>query len=67
MKTNHTAARSTQRGFISAKTAIVLAVIVGTAGLLTYEWHHAHPAKQHHSAVQAHHAHKHKTKTTASN
>jgi len=64
MKTHHTPARSARRGFISAKAAIVLAIITGSAGLLAYEWHNAHPDKQHHSA---HHPRKHDTKSTASN
>jgi hypothetical protein len=47
------------RGFISAKAAIALAIITAGAGVLAYEWHHAHPAKPHHGSVSAHHHHKH--------
>ena len=55
------------RGFISAKAAIALAIITAGAGVLAYEWHHAHPAKPHHGSVSAHHRHKRgdETKTSA--
>ena len=55
------------RGFISAKAAIVLAIITAGMGVLAYEWHHARPAKPHHGSVSAHHHHKHgdESKTSA--
>ena len=53
------------RGFISAKAAIVLAIITGGAGVLAYEWHNAHLAKSHQGSLSAHHHHKHETKSSA--
>jgi hypothetical protein len=58
------------RGFVSAKVALVLAVIVGGTGFLVYEWNHAHaPAKQHHIAIStgSHHHHKKDGKTKLAN
>jgi hypothetical protein len=51
-------------GFISAKAAIVLAVITGAGGMLTYEWHHAHSAKGHYARSATHHK-RHGAKTDA--
>ena len=42
--------RSGLRGFISAKAGIVLAVLIGGATMLAYEWHNAHPGKSGHHA-----------------
>ena len=53
------------RGFISAKAAIVLAIITGGAGILAYEWHHAHPAKSQHGSASVHHHNKRETKNSA--
>jgi len=55
------------RGFISAKAAIALTILTAGAGVLAYEWHHAHPAKPHHGSASVHHHHKHgdETKTSA--
>ena len=64
MKSNRTTNGSARRGFISTQAAIVLAVVTGSAGLLAYEWHHAHPPKTHHSSAGGNHHHK---KATATN
>jgi hypothetical protein len=50
--------------FISAKLAIVLAVIAVGCGLLAYEWNRADSAKTHHTSAHHHHrdAHAHATK-----
>jgi hypothetical protein len=53
------------QAFISTQLAIVLAVIVGGAGILAYEWHAAHPPKHHNGASLGHHHHKHRTNTAA--
>jgi CheY-like chemotaxis protein len=47
--------RTALRAFISAKLAIVLAVIAVGGGLLAYEWHHADSAKTHHTGAHHHH------------
>ncbi len=47
--------RSSARAFITAKLAIVLAVIAIGGGLLAYEWQHAHSGKSH--PASAHHRH----------
>ncbi len=65
---NTNTSRSAMRGFISAQAAIVLAVIAAGGGLLAYEWHSAHHAKDHHSSVAKHQHHKtHDAKTAATN
>ena len=66
MKTHCITSHTGTRGFISAKAAIVLAVITGGAGLLIYEWHNAHPGKTHSSAPAHHHSKNHESKTAAS-
>ena len=54
MKTQTPKAIRDVRGFISAKAAIVLALILGGTGVLAYEWIHARPpVKQHHVSVSA--------------
>jgi hypothetical protein len=57
--------RFATQAFISAQLAIVLAVIMGAAGILAYEWHAAHPSKHHNSTSVGHHHHKHRTNTAA--
>jgi hypothetical protein len=42
------------QAYISAQLAIVLAIILGCAGILIYEWHAAHPSKHHKGAVSEH-------------
>ena len=46
--------RSALRGYISAQLAIVLAIILGTAGILIHEWHAAHPSKHHAGSTYEH-------------
>jgi hypothetical protein len=54
MKTLTPKAACDVRGFISAKAAIVLALIVGGTGVLAYEWIHVRPpVKEHHVSVAA--------------
>ena len=59
--------RSARRAFITAKAAIVLAVIAGGTGVLAYEWHNAHPGSSGHHAGGGGHSHHKKSKTAESN
>jgi hypothetical protein len=55
MDTPRIASRTALQGFISGQLAIVLAVIIGSSGVLAYEWKHAHAAKSHHGSSAEHH------------
>jgi len=54
MKARALAALPTAKGFISAKIAIVLAILAAGGFLLVYEWRQTHASvKEHHVSVSA--------------
>lgn len=54
MNTHRTYKHSNLRAYVSTQLVIVLAIIIGSAGVLVMEWRAAHPSK-HHAAMVEHH------------
>lgn len=61
MKARALATLPAAKGFISAKIAIVIAILIAGGFLLVYEWRQAHSSvKEHHVSISAPKQHHHK-------